>query len=758
MLPVQRYKPQAKVTFHTEEGELVVRATNATSSDIDQDILSIITNRDMGADAPTFSMNLVNRRDWHRFIGANDLVEIEMVRPPESNARVFVGLVDDCRKRTVLSENSVERVITVTGRSLAKAFIRFDIGVVPEAEYASHIAGWIQDRGINVAGSTAKEIVKSIMDEIGKEFVNYKWSNGRSLFDLVRRDLTDKSNLILADDSNIVKWQGSMWALFKEVYEEPFYECFWEVHNNRETLVGRPTPFDKKDWDKLPVIEITDEDVVSDETGRSDIETYTLFSVGAKSLFAPHDTYKTLGVLPYWYEPFADKYGINRLHVETAYIAVADSTDLEESSDVDPTTSADIMRQLQEDIFNWNIHNNSMYNGGFTLKGSNKYKIGQRLRYRSVEDNSIMEYYITAVGQRFVNFGHWVTEVKVTRGMRARDRFSSPYGDAEEYKGMGLVPFDPEGSREAMQAEGSMGMGGQFGSGSANAVVEGARASMNRGNVRYVFGANDPAGGRLDCSSWTQWIYKEYAGIDIGRSTGQQVKQGEMLSRSLTQSTQLLRPGDLVFFRNTYNSSHIHGVSHVGIYVGDGNMIHNSSSQNVHQTHLPSSDYWKRHWLMSRRVLTESTGFNPTGNHGGGGGASIGAQMPSRFNTHVLGGKLSGTGSHFMLMGQRHGINYALMAAIAIHETGNGTSNAIRTRNNVGGFMRASGGLMNFSSVNKSIEYMADLLRRRYIGEGLTSIEAIQKRYAPINAANDPTGLNNHWVSGVQNYYNRLTR
>lgn len=95
------------------------------------------------------------------------------------------------------------------------------------------------------------------------------------------------------------------------------------------------------------------------------------------------------------------------------------------------------------------------------------------------------------------------------------------------------------------------------------------------------------------------------------------------------------------------------------------------------------------------------------------------------------------------------------MAAIAIHETGNGTSNAAKKKNNVGGMM-GKNGLMTFNSLEEGIDKMASNLKRNYIDKGLTSIEQIQKKYAPIGASNDPTGLNNHWVKGVSKYYNML--
>ncbi|OMF98172.1 glucosaminidase domain-containing protein [Paenibacillus sp. FSL R7-0337] len=119
-----------------------------------------------------------------------------------------------------------------------------------------------------------------------------------------------------------------------------------------------------------------------------------------------------------------------------------------------------------------------------------------------------------------------------------------------------------------------------------------------------------------------------------------------------------------------------------------------------------------------------------------------------------LGGTLKGKGDVFAAAGAKYGIDPALLAAIAVHETGNGTSPASRNRNNVGGMMRRDGkGLQSFDSIDAGIDAMASNLKRLYFDQGLNTIEKIQKKYAPNGAANDPTNLNQHWVSGVSKYY-----
>lgn len=91
-------------------------------------------------------------------------------------------------------------------------------------------------------------------------------------------------------------------------------------------------------------------------------------------------------------------------------------------------------------------------------------------------------------------------------------------------------------------------------SGRAAAAIQFALAQRGK---PYVSGGTGP--NSYDCSGLTQAAYKA-AGISIGRTTWDQVTDGTAVSEAD------LRPGDLVFFYS--------GISHVGIYLGNGNVVH----------------------------------------------------------------------------------------------------------------------------------------------------------------------------------------
>jgi hypothetical protein len=128
--------------------------------------------------------------------------------------------------------------------------------------------------------------------------------------------------------------------------------------------------------------------------------------------------------------------------------------------------------------------------------------------------------------------------------------------------------------------------------------------------------------------------------------------------------------------------------------------------------------------------------------------------------THVLEGRLIGKEDVFQAAGKKHGVDAALLMAIAMHETGRGTSDPVKNSNNPGGMMDPEtdwSTVKKFASLDEGIDAMAKNLKEKYIDQGLTTIEAIQTKYAPVGAANDPRGLNKDWVPGVTSFYKQIT-
>lgn len=96
-----------------------------------------------------------------------------------------------------------------------------------------------------------------------------------------------------------------------------------------------------------------------------------------------------------------------------------------------------------------------------------------------------------------------------------------------------------------------------------------------------------------------------------------------------------------------------------------------------------------------------------------------------------------------------------LVVAISKHETGNWTSSLYKNNNNFGGIYNSKEKkFYSYESNDKGLQAFVNLLKNNYFGKGLDTIEEIGAKYCPVGAENDPTGVNQHWVPKVTQYYN----
>ena len=109
-------------------------------------------------------------------------------------------------------------------------------------------------------------------------------------------------------------------------------------------------------------------------------------------------------------------------------------------------------------------------------------------------------------------------------------------------------------------------------------------------NTPYVWGGYAPGG--FDCSGFVSWVINHCGnGWDYGRLTAEGIRQV-----CAYVSPEEAKPGDIIFFERTYDTA---GASHVGIYVGDGMMIHCGKPVQYTTIH---TDYWNSHFLQFGRL------------------------------------------------------------------------------------------------------------------------------------------------------------
>src|SRR5215203_6407349 len=148
----------------------------------------------------------------------------------------------------------------------------------------------------------------------------------------------------------------------------------------------------------------------------------------------------------------------------------------------------------------------------------------------------------------------------VERVMRRRDAIG-----AAALAALGLIASEPgrdavdAAKKEKKRKKDKTGKNKQDASSIGREVVHVAQKYKG---AKYVWGGASPKG--FDCSGFTWYVYKKAANMDITRGVEEQWKHGHSVRGGKW------KPGDLVFFENTFE----HGLSHVGIFIKGNDFIH----------------------------------------------------------------------------------------------------------------------------------------------------------------------------------------
>jgi cell wall-associated NlpC family hydrolase len=113
--------------------------------------------------------------------------------------------------------------------------------------------------------------------------------------------------------------------------------------------------------------------------------------------------------------------------------------------------------------------------------------------------------------------------------------------------------------------------------------------AMKYVGYRYRYGGTSPSG--FDCSGFVYFVYHKTLGIPVTHDMYTQTATGTRVSKAN------LQPGDMVFFQNTYK----YGLSHAGIYIGNGKFIHAENESTGVVISSLSNSYWASRWYGATR-------------------------------------------------------------------------------------------------------------------------------------------------------------
>ena len=283
------------------------------------------------------------------------------------------------------------------------------------------------------------------------------------------------------------------------------------------------------------------------------------------------------------------------------------------------------------------------------------------------------------------------------------------------------------------------GADGQMYSASVRKTMEGKFGASNYNGTEKWYGKQV-----FDCSGLICWGLRE---LGIAPS-GYRVNNRTLFNQYCTTiSKSELKPGDIV------NK----GSEHIGVYIGDGKTVEAMNTQKG----VVIGTLGNRYTEYGRIKSDLSTGSSNNTSTSGTSGASTSESYLSESHLNkFLKNNLANTAKYYIQSANKYGLNPAFTVALSCQETGWGTASAIKSHNNPGGIMDWDNNwktLRRFNTLADGIDYVHKNLYNTYISQGLTTIEQIGAKYAPIGAANDPSGLNSHWIPNITSVYKDIT-
>jgi cell wall-associated NlpC family hydrolase len=253
------------------------------------------------------------------------------------------------------------------------------------------------------------------------------------------------------------------------------------------------------------------------------------------------------------------------------------------------------------------------------------------------------------------------------------------------------------------------------GSGSASSGERILTAAKRYLGVPYRWGGTDPSSG-LDCSGFVQQVFEDL-GVELPRVSRDQARAGTPVA-SIAEA----RPGDLIAFGEP--------VDHIAIYAGDGQIIHAPRTGDVvkiapiHRTPTAIRRIVPDGGTVGPVGLggTGAAGSGAVGSGAGGGLAAITSSSPAlaRFN------------DLFTRAGQRYGIDPAVLAAVARHESG-GNASAVSSAG-ARGLMQFMPGTARSLGIDPMDPAQAIDGAAHYLGQQLQSFGSLELALAAYNA------------------------
>lgn len=337
-------RPDIRLEFVTDENIFTLRYSNAvevTGEQVGNKVLGFQTKNAMSDDSATFVITLAGDTNWDKALMINDIVKIYINPNPadDKEGLVLVGMISQVSK--IGSYSNDQTTYRITGQAFSKPFIKFGLGVIQEVQAVLPATGWLVDgEKIKFSGSNASQIMKEVLDYF-IPFMRYKYDDGKgnhnkTISDHFAWDGLDSWTAFenLKDTTQLTNFDGSLKQMMDMITAKPFNELFFrngqDKNADKTQLVMRKTPFNESQWKALDYETVSSEDFVEEDVGKSDVETYSIFTVTTPQMLKTMEA--DVFSKPQYHKELVDRYGYSKLEVENMYIPIEENSSTEDDN------------------------------------------------------------------------------------------------------------------------------------------------------------------------------------------------------------------------------------------------------------------------------------------------------------------------------------------------------------------------------------------------------------------------------------------
>lgn len=333
-------RPRFSLKFLTETNayHIIWDAATPNNNFMTESVISLTTKNAMEDDSSAFSFVLSGDMQWEKILNANDMVIMRvygnqaqmgntLTEDIDDNNVLIVGLISEVRREADYNSNSV--MYRITGQSLAKAFIQFELNTIRQVNVVLEAFGWLgvsNDGSPTYNGSTVKANVQATINRFMR-YMKYSYLEESSFTDYVQTRIVAELSSWEAEEKlqdvlPFTSFEGSLNQLLIDMTNKPFNEIFFDTYadidgNEKAKLVVRRTPFEKEDWQKLPRHRITSHNVIKEQIGQTDLDAYAIFNVVPGNL---QELNMMDNAKPVYNPELVKKYGYKLLEVTNKYL------------------------------------------------------------------------------------------------------------------------------------------------------------------------------------------------------------------------------------------------------------------------------------------------------------------------------------------------------------------------------------------------------------------------------------------------------